>query len=711
MFYDKEPFLSIKNFNNKREQVKKHISYSTKKESMRFVIHRIIFIGLLGILLFTVDALNAQTTTLVSIGSNGKLVYTPDAKGNKVPDFSGVGYMNSEAPIPTVPVVLTISPVTGDNYTNVQNAINTVAAMPLDANGFRGAILFTAGTYNISNTINITASGIVLRGVGFNGSGTNFYATKTAQHTLFSFAGTSGTSTVSSTKKAITDSYVPYGTTQITVASGHTFVAGDKVFVHRIPNAAWINLLGMDSLTLLDPIVTNWTASAYDMYSDRIVKAVNGNVITLDAPIMDIIDPQYATGELMKYTTARIEKCGIENMRISSYYASATDENHGWDAITFDKIINSWARNIEVYYFGYSAVNVMDNASWITVDSCKMLDAKSTVDGGRRYSFNINGQRSLIKNCTTRDGRHDYVNGSRTCGPNVFYNCTSSLQNNDIGPHHRWSTGILFDNIKGNGKQNVQNRTTSGSGHGWSGAQIMFWNCTASRMVIQNPRGDVRNWAIGAICPDITKNGDMTNNENLGIIQSQGINITAIPSLFIKQLSDRLSNAVPVQLINFEATKKEKSVYLSWTTASENNNSHFVVEQSLNGIDFNKVGQVNGNGTTNQTSQYSFEHLTPSNGNNYYRLKQLDVDGKITYSNIKIIDFDVKRFTIKSNIVQHEIEITTNENMDLFFYNTQGQKVKAIKINGQQKINVSQLSTGMYFIQSSNGKQTQFIKQ
>ena len=144
--------------------------------------HRFIFIGVLSILFFSVQSLCAQTTTLVSVGSNGKLVYAPDAKGNKVPDYSGVGYMNSEAPIPTVPVVLTVSPVTGDNYTNVQNAVNTVAAMPLDANGFRGAILFTAGTYNISNTINITASGIVLRGVGFNGSGTNFYATKTTQH-------------------------------------------------------------------------------------------------------------------------------------------------------------------------------------------------------------------------------------------------------------------------------------------------------------------------------------------------------------------------------------------------------------------------------------------------------------------------------------------------------------------------------------------------
>ncbi|MCX6208312.1 MAG: hypothetical protein NTZ59_02120, partial [Bacteroidetes bacterium] len=91
----------------------------------------------------------SQTSTLVSVGTNGKLVYTPDAKGNTVPDFSDVGYMNSEVSIPNVPVVLTIFPVAGDNLNNVQNAINTVAAMPLGSDGFRGAILFKAGTYNV----------------------------------------------------------------------------------------------------------------------------------------------------------------------------------------------------------------------------------------------------------------------------------------------------------------------------------------------------------------------------------------------------------------------------------------------------------------------------------------------------------------------------------------------------------------------------------
>ena len=502
------------------------------------------YLQLLLTIIFVLIQVNsvAQTSSLVSMGANGRLIYTADLKGNVVPDFSAVGYMNSETSIPTIGVVLTVNPVVGDNLANIQNAINQVAALPLDAGGFRGAILFNAGTYNISDSVTITASGIVLRGVGFNGSGTNFIATKTAQHNLFTFVGASGTAynSSSTTRKAITNSYVPIGTKQITVASGHTFAIGDKVFVHRIPNDAWINLLGMNLLTTIDPLAVNWTAAAYDMDSERKIVNINGNVISLDAPIMDVIDPIYSTGELVKFTDSRIQKCGIENMRISSTYVSSTDENHGWEAVSFDKIYNAWAKNLEVYYFGYSAVHINSDASFITVDNCKMLDAKSTIDGGRRYSFNIDGQRSLVQNCTTRNGRHDYVNGSRTCGPNVFYNSTATIQNSDIGPHHRWATGILFDNLTGTGNMNVQNRLVMGSGHGWSGGQIMFWNCTAARMVIQDPPGDEINWAIGCICPDITGVGDATT-EPIGVIQSQGTRITAIPSLFIAQLNDRLA--------------------------------------------------------------------------------------------------------------------------------------------------------------------------
>ncbi len=660
--------------------------------------------------LLMVQFATGQTSTLVNIGAGGVLSYTTDIKGNKIPDYSGVGYMNSEAAIPTVAVVKTVNAIAGDNLANVQNAINEVAAMPLDANGFRGAILFKSGTYNISNSITVNASGIVLRGEGFNGAGTNFIATRTAQHTLINFVGATGTTNLTSTKKDITDTYVPVGAKQVTVAAGHGFVVGDKVFIHRIPNAAWISLLGMDLLTTIDPAVTNWTASSYDLYYERKVTAVNGNIVSLDAPNMDILDPLYATAELSKYTSARIEKCGIENMRISSVYASATDEAHGWTAISFDNIINSWATKIEAYYFGYSAVDIKGGAAWITVDSCKMLDAKSVVTGSRRYSFNVDGQRNLVKNCITREGRHDYVNGSRTCGPNVFYNCTATLQSNDIGPHHRWSTGILFDNIVGNGRIDVQNRSVSGSGHGWSGAQTMFWNCTAARMVVQDPQGDHINWAIGCICPDITNLGDWVT-EPLGFVESQGTKIAAIPSLFIAQLNNRLSGLLPLALLNFSATLKPQSVALSWSTAVKQHNAYFNIEHSKNGINFTGIGKINAVGNTNSISNYKWEHNDPVVGINYYRLKQVDAGGRFLYSDIKKVVFKKANLLIKSNVVKDMLAIKVNVPTEVNIFNAVGAKVMGMKIQQQENINVSKYNAGMYFIKTNLGDTASFLKQ
>ena len=599
---------------------------------------RIYFLLFLIVLLQAITY--AQTSSLVSIGSNGNLIYTPDSKGNVIPDFSAVGFMNGEAPIPTIGVVLTVNPVAGDNLANVQNAINQVAAMPVNASGYRGTILFTAGTYNISDTVTISASGIVLRGEGFNGSGTNFIANKTAKHTLFNFLGASGTSYISTstTRKAITDAYVAIGKKQITVASGHTFARGDKVFVHRIPNDAWINLLGMNLLSNIDPLAVNWTASAYDMDSERKIENINGNVITLDAPIMDIIDPLYSTGELVKFTDNRINNCGIENMRISSIYASATDENHGWEAVTFDNIYNAWAKNLEVYYFGYSAVHINSDASFITVDACKMYDPKSIIDGGRRYSFNVDGQRCLVQNCITRNGRHDYVNGSRTCGPNVFYNSSSTIQHSDIGPHHRWATGILFDNLTGNGNMNVQNRLVMGSGHGWSGGQIMFWNCNANRMVIQDPPGDSINWAIGCICPDLTGVGDATTAP-IGVIQSQGIRISAIPSLYLAQLNDRLANLSNNQ---YDLISNKNSFFIAPNPAK----SHITIHSNQPFNSKSKISILNLNG---QIVKKQIDIVNYSVDKSAFNLDVSDLDDGIYFAEIvketnsKTIKFIIKK--------------------------------------------------------------------
>ncbi|MBS1618580.1 MAG: T9SS type A sorting domain-containing protein, partial [Bacteroidetes bacterium] len=100
------------------------------------------------------------------------------------------------------------------------------------------------------------------------------------------------------------------------------------------------------------------------------------------------------------------------------------------------------------------------------------------------------------------------------------------------------------------------------------------------------------------------------------------------------------SGALPVKLISFSGDKYEdtKSL-LRWATASEINNDHFNIERSADGNTWEKIGEVKGNGTTNDAQNYEFIDAMPLSGTNYYRLKQVDVDGKFEYSGIVAVDF------------------------------------------------------------------------
>ena len=110
----------------------------------------------------------AAESQWVQTGATGRLVYVPDAEGDRIMEFSNVGYRGrgTELIPNNVPTIVTVSPVAGDDTATIQAAINQVSAMPLGPNGFRGAVLLQAGDYDINTKLTITTSGVVLRGVG-----------------------------------------------------------------------------------------------------------------------------------------------------------------------------------------------------------------------------------------------------------------------------------------------------------------------------------------------------------------------------------------------------------------------------------------------------------------------------------------------------------------------------------------------------------------
>jgi hypothetical protein len=476
-----------------------------------------------------------NTTSLVYLSSSGKLGYNKFAnegetnKDNVIPDFSTAGYKSGGVALPDIPVKRTIFPVSGDNRINIQNAIDEVKNLPMDGNGFRGAVLLQAGIYEVEGTLIIDKSGVVLRGTGQGLNGTIVKATKKAQHNLIEVNGSgSGLAEVGGTRKKITTDYVPTGAISFTVESTAGFMVGDLIAIYRVPNQAWIDALDMAQY--------GWTPAGYDISFERKIIGINGSTVTINAPVVDPIQTKYGGGYIFKTNvTGRISNSGIENIRLVSYYLNDDDELHAWNGIEMNRAEHCWVKQVTAQYFGYACVSLSNMSVYNTIEECAMVDPKSETTGGRKYSFNLESGSSfnLFQRCYTNGGRHDYVTGSTVPGPNVFLDSYSINTKADIGPHHRWATGVLFDNIQG-GQIIVQNRKAMGTGHGWAGAQTMFWNCKSPSydIKVESPKGAM-NWGIG--CTGSKKNGT-------GYWESWGANV--LPrSLYIAQLNDRLGSA------------------------------------------------------------------------------------------------------------------------------------------------------------------------
>lgn len=424
---------------------------------------------------------------------DGRLLYHPDEQGNILPDFSKVGYKTGNVTIPDVAVVKKVTPG-ADAAQRIQQAIDEAAGMPLNRNGFRGAVLLKKGVYPVNNSIHITASGVVLRG---EGDATVLVAKGNNKRALIQVSGNGNIEEVKGTRTAVTDNYVPTGSFCVSVASAKNLKAGDPIILEWSATQKWIEDLKMNKIIERQG-TRQWQAKDYRFAFQRKIVKIEGNTITMDNPVVMEMQSKYNTASIYKYRfEGRIEQVAVENLRCESEFTSDTAEDHSWTAIQFDKAENGWVRNVSARYFAFACVNLGKLSKNISVLNCSFTDHKSVITGSRRYSFNNNGQQNLFMNCTAKDGRHDYVTGAQTCGPNVFYNCKASNTHSDIGPHHRWSMGTLYDNIVTDGEMNVRDRGNWGSGHGWAGVNQVFWNCKVGTAAVESPWVSGKNYAIG----------------------------------------------------------------------------------------------------------------------------------------------------------------------------------------------------------------------
>jgi hypothetical protein len=125
------------------------------------------------------------------------------------------------------------------------------------------------------------------------------------------------------------------------------------------------------------------------------------------------------------------------------------------------------------------------------------------------------------------------------------------------------------------------------------------------------------------------------------------------------------SGPLPVELVGFEAKAAGGSAQLNWRTAAELHNDRFEVERSFTGADFTAVGTVKGSGTTSSGASYRFTDANvraQATGPVYYRLKQVDTDGTVSYSSVRMVAF---RSELKAAISVAPNPATTEATLDL----------------------------------------------
>ena len=137
----------------------------------------------------------------------GKLLYTPDSLGNRLPDFSYCGYRAGTEAIPDVPIQVVVNAQNGDATNRIQAAIDYVATLPLDKNGFRGTVLLGKGTFEVAGQLILKASGIVLRGSGMTENGTTLVGTGTSREHLVNVIGKQNG--LEKNRLRVTNPYVP----------------------------------------------------------------------------------------------------------------------------------------------------------------------------------------------------------------------------------------------------------------------------------------------------------------------------------------------------------------------------------------------------------------------------------------------------------------------------------------------------------------------
>jgi hypothetical protein len=171
------------------------------------------------------------------------------------------------------------------------------------------------------------------------------------------------------------------------------------------------------------------------------------------------------------------------------------------------------------------------------------------------------------------------------------------------------------------------------------------------------------------------------------------------------------SGVLPISISSFTAAVNNNQVTLKWKTASENNNKGFEIQRSQDGVNWTVLGFVSGNGNSSVARMYQFIDPNPVSGVAYYRLRQVDLDGKFNYSttaSVRVLKSGFYSIIREAGNTGYHLNLdATAGKVNLLVFDNNGQRlISRSGVAGVQHVNLGNYPAGIYLLQIIKGSKT-----
>ncbi|KAG0031430.1 hypothetical protein BGZ81_001268 [Podila clonocystis] len=515
-------------------------------------------------------------------GALGYVAY--NRQGDRIMDFSMVGWNegNTDLPDPNsqVPIIMRLVPRsgsnndtdTGDDTDRIQDAINKVteitSASVSDTTVVpTGALVLARGVYKINKPLTIQGSGILFRGDPEGGSRIVCNWDPAGPHYAIEVTGTDDIM-LDETRTPVMSEYTPVGSFFLALDPSYFqdtgLAVGDKVLLTRIGNGRWIKDIGMDDFNMDKKGIKPWRKMRGRMY--RTIKSLNKQtgIVQLDAPLPISIVRHYGGGWVTKYVDNKLRAIGIQflDMVFPRNIGRTTDDmldergrgsqdyrfSHEIFAnyvLRLDNVQHVYVSHVTSAFF-HNFVSVGSDAHHVTFDSIMHSYPDDMLSG--QSAFQLSGQLVLIKNSLSQGSFHFFVDISHVMGPNVIHRTQAvnvakpyqpmplDFAPGEMGPHMKFCTGMLFDQVVTDGAILIVNHGSMGSGQGFSSANSVVWNSRAREGILTHRSRGFQNFVIGSEDFDAEDQMPWSSHgwkEHVGAEVLPG-------SLYLRQLADRM---------------------------------------------------------------------------------------------------------------------------------------------------------------------------